>query len=63
MYPTAVEKEELNGPQRGARNSDRERFEPLLGSVEAAKLLQIYPKTLQKLARTGGVPAHLICGL
>jgi excisionase family DNA binding protein len=38
-------------------------FEPLLDSAEAAKLLQIHPKTLQKLARASVVPAHLICGL
>jgi hypothetical protein len=39
-----------------------ERFEPLLNSSAAAKLLQIHPKTLQKLARLGRVPAHNICG-
>jgi excisionase family DNA binding protein len=32
-------------------------FEPLLDSVEAAGLLKIHPKTLQKLARTGKVDA------
>jgi excisionase family DNA binding protein len=30
-------------------------FEPLLDSTEAAALLQIHPKTLQKLARDGVV--------
>ena len=30
-------------------------FEPLLDSHEAAELLQIHPKTLQKLARAGTV--------
>jgi excisionase family DNA binding protein len=30
-------------------------FEPLLNSVDAAALLQIHPKTLQKLARAGTV--------
>ena len=30
-------------------------FEPLLDTAEAAALLQIHPKTLQKLARTGVV--------
>lgn len=30
-------------------------FEPLLDSNEAAALLQIHPKTLQKLARDGAV--------
>jgi excisionase family DNA binding protein len=32
-------------------------FEPLLDSVEAAGLLKIHPKTLQKLARNGEVAA------
>lgn len=44
-------------------NPDSERFEPLLDSTTAAKLLQIHPKTLQKLARIGRVPAHNVCGL
>jgi excisionase family DNA binding protein len=35
-------------------------FERLLGSQEAAELLRIHPKTLQKLAREGTVPAHRI---
>jgi excisionase family DNA binding protein len=30
-------------------------FEPLLDSTQAAKLLQIHPKTLQKLARRGEI--------
>lgn len=32
-------------------------FEPLLDSQEAAALLKIHPKTLQKLARDGEVDA------
>ena len=32
-------------------------FEPLLDSEEAAALLKIHPKTLQKLARRGKVAA------
>ena len=32
-------------------------FEPLLDSEEAAALLKIHPKTLQKLARRGEVTA------
>ena len=35
-------------------------FEPLLDSQQAAVLLQIHPKTLQKLAREGKVPGHRI---
>jgi len=34
-----------------------EGFEPLLDSEEAAALLKIHPKTLQKLARNGEVDA------
>lgn len=33
-------------------------FEPLLDSVEAAALLRIHPKTLQKLARRGEIVAR-----
>lgn len=32
-----------------------ERFEPLLDSEEAAALLRIHPKTLQRLARAGEI--------
>jgi excisionase family DNA binding protein len=32
-------------------------FEPLLDSEEAAALLKIHPKTLQKLARSGQIEA------
>jgi excisionase family DNA binding protein len=35
-------------------------FEPLLDSEEAAQLVGIHPKTLQKLARADVVPAHRI---
>jgi excisionase family DNA binding protein len=35
-------------------------FEPLLDSYQAAALLGIHPKTLQKLARAGTVPCHRI---
>jgi excisionase family DNA binding protein len=35
-------------------------FEPLLDTQEAAALLQIHPKTLQKMARAGTVPSHRI---
>lgn len=34
--------------------------EPLLDSVEAAQLLRIHPKTLQRMARKGEVPAMQI---
>jgi excisionase family DNA binding protein len=32
-------------------------FEPLLDSDEAAALLRIHPKTLQRMARRGEIPA------
>jgi len=32
-------------------------FEPLLSDVEAGKLLGIHPKTVQRLARNGELPA------
>lgn len=35
-------------------------FEPLLNSEEAAELLKIHPKTLQRMARMGRVPAKRI---
>jgi excisionase family DNA binding protein len=35
-------------------------FEPLLTASEAAALLKIHPKTLQKLARQGRIPAKRI---
>ena len=35
----------------------QEEFEPLLDSEEAAALLKIHPKTLQKMARRGEVVA------
>ena len=35
-------------------------FEPLLTAIEAAKLLKIHPKTLQRMARQGRIPAKHI---
>ena len=35
-------------------------FEPLLSDAQAAELLSIHPKTLQRLAREGAIPAHRI---
>ena len=50
----------MSNPQRkpvtSADASDFE-FEPLLDSEEAAALLKIHPKTLQRLARQGEVTA------
>ena len=35
-------------------------FEPTLTSHQAAQLLNIHPKTLQRMARKGQIPAHRI---
>lgn len=35
-------------------------FEPLLTAAEAATLLKVHPKTLQKMARQGRIPARRI---
>lgn len=35
----------------------QEHFEPWLDSTQAARLLNIHPKTLQRMARKGEVPA------
>jgi excisionase family DNA binding protein len=44
-----------NANQQSPRFAPEEKFEPLLDSEEAAALLKIHPKTLQKLARRGEV--------
>ncbi len=38
----------------------QQQFEPILNSDQAAALLQIHPKTLQRMARQGRIPAHRI---
>ena len=43
-----------------AREIATERFEPLIGTTEAANLLQIHPKTLQRMARLCLIPGHQI---
>ena len=35
-------------------------FEPLLTTDEAAALLKIHPKTVQRMARMGKIPGHRI---
>jgi excisionase family DNA binding protein len=60
-----------NGTERGSYSAEPEpkiqaesnfplqpqpTFEPVLDSEEAAALLKIHPKTLQKLARDGKIP-------
>ena len=46
--------------QRSKSTGTTPTFEPLLTSDGAAALLGIHPKTLQKMARAGTVPAHRI---
>jgi excisionase family DNA binding protein len=41
--------------QESPTTGQDEEFEPLLDSEEAAALLRIHPKTLQRLARTGTI--------
>jgi excisionase family DNA binding protein len=38
-------------------NAKRQLFEPLLTEVQAGELLGLHPKTIQRLARLGEVPA------
>ena len=42
-------------PSQSTRDYDAS-FEPLLDSDEAAALLRIHPKTLQRMARRGEIP-------
>jgi excisionase family DNA binding protein len=47
-------------PEASVRYSDR-KFEPLLDDRQASSLLGgIHPKTLQRLARTGQIPAYRV---
>ena len=48
---------EPNGESSPSPLLTEEQFEPLLDSEEAAALLRIHPKTLQRLARRGEVVA------
>jgi excisionase family DNA binding protein len=41
-------------------DSNTPQFEPLLDSHQAAALIGIHPKTLQKMARMGHVPAFRV---
>jgi excisionase family DNA binding protein len=43
-------------PKR-ANDGSQNQFEPLLDSNEAAELLKIHPKTLQRMARRGEIPS------
>lgn len=56
---TRQEASALSGFDLGSFESTVE-FEPVVDSEEAAKFLNINPKTLQKMARNGEVPAYRI---
>ena len=44
----------------GVSTNEPQPFEPLLDSSEAATLLNIHPKTLQRMARAGTIPGFRI---
>jgi excisionase family DNA binding protein len=48
----------FTGPQTSLRSAIEfeSLFEPLLDSDEAAQLLKIHPRTLQRMARRGAIP-------
>ena len=46
--------------QKRLRGEKDAEFEPLLDASEAASLLRIHPKTIQRLARLGYVPAFRV---
>jgi excisionase family DNA binding protein len=51
----------MSSPERNREQVESDAgFEPLLDVVEAARLLRIHPKTLQKLTRIGRVPAYRV---
>jgi len=55
--------EQLQAESQNQEKSSPEisgRFEPLLDTEEAAKLLRIHPKTLRRSARLGEIPATRI---
>ena len=52
-----MKQKELNRESFSPPAVSEEQFEPLLDSEEAAALLRIHPKTLQRMARKGEVVA------
>lgn len=55
--------EELGREHRHRKLLDRQAFEPLVGSMQAARLLgNIHVKTLQRYARLGRIPGYQIGG-
>ena len=64
LYPTLGQGTEIGLPSAsGSGGVDLQAtaaLEPVVDSEEAAKFLNINPKTLQKMARNGGVPGYRI---
>ncbi len=52
-----MKNKDTNGESSLPPAISEEQFEPLLDSEEAAALLRIHPKTLQRLARRGEIVA------
>jgi excisionase family DNA binding protein len=50
----------MMGSHSRAQSAATASFEPMLDSKSAAGLLKIHPKTLQRMARRGQIPAHRI---
>ena len=50
----------MPGPHETLRTSIPNHFEALLDDDEASSLLCVHPKTLQKLARRGEIPAYRV---
>jgi len=50
----------LASPNSAASSAGSVEFEPILTSEQAAAFLQIHPKTLQRMARQGRVPAYRV---
>jgi excisionase family DNA binding protein len=63
-YPTLVQEERKRISEAPSPKSNGSETtvpaEPVIDSEEAAKFLNINPKTLQKMARNGEVPAYRI---
>lgn len=56
-------KDHLAAPGSAPSSAERVAFEPILTSEQAAVFLQIHPKTLQRMARQGRIPAYRVGGL
>ena len=51
----SIQTQQVSARGRQEPRSIEQAFEPLLDSVEAARLLRIHPKTLQRMARQGQI--------